>query len=320
VRTNQDPRLTRYLLGELSESEQASLEREFFEDPAVFERLVAEETELVDAYVRHRLPPRLEERFERHYLAHPDRRSRVEFAVAFAKKLDEIDDSSSTRTSDRGQPLWVDLRSFWRGRNQTLNVAVAAVMLLLVLAAGWLAFNVVQLRRDLAETQVARQVGEQREQELQRQLSRERTRGTELINELERLRNPSPPAPTNPAGPRPAAPIVSLLLTVRGARGPDTAPPPTLVVAPGTSQVSVQLAMEESDYSQYQLALAPVGGAAIVVRRHVKPQTTASGVRVVLTVPADRLAAGDYMLTLSGERPVGAPDDLSKSLFRVERK
>jgi len=274
----------------------------------------------VDAYVRHRLPPRLEERFERYYLAHPHRRSRVEFAEAFAKKLDEIDDPSSTRTSDSGRPLWVDLRSLWRGRNQTLNVAVATGMVLLVLTAGWLAFDVVQLRRDLAKTQVAKQVGEQHEQDLQRELSSERTRATELIDQLERLRNQSAPAPTNPAGPRPSAPIVSLLLTVRRARGPDTAPPPTLVVAPGTSQVSVQLALEESDYSQYQLALAPVGGAAIVVRRHVKPQTTASGVRVALTVAADRLAAGDYMLTLSGERPVGEPDDLSKSLFRVERK
>lgn len=316
--SKQEVRLTSYFLGQLSESEQASLEREFFEDPAVFDRLVVAETELVDAYVRHRLSPRLEDRFEQHYLAHVHGRKRVEFADAFAKKLGEIHAAPSTLSSDRRRPLWVEWRSSWRGRNQTLSVSIAAGIVLLIVSA-WLFFDLAQLRRDLAQTQVARQLGEQREQELQRQLSSERTRATDLTNELERLRNGSSTAPTHAAGTRPPASFVSLLLTVRGARGPDTASPPTLIIPPGTAQVRVQLAMGERDYPRYRLALTPVVGAAIVVRQHVKPQTTASGVRFAVTVSADRLAAGDYVLTLTGERPGGEADEVSKSLFRVVR-
>jgi hypothetical protein len=39
-----------------------------------------------------------------------------------------------------------------------------------------------------------------------------------------------------------------------------------------------------------------------------------------LTVPADRLAAGDYVLSVSGETPTLENDDIGRSLFRVERK
>jgi hypothetical protein len=38
------------------------------------------------------------------------------------------------------------------------------------------------------------------------------------------------------------------------------------------------------------------------------------------TVPADRLAEGSYLLTLSGERPGSQAEDISQSLFSVARK
>jgi len=46
---------------------------------------------------------------------------------------------------------------------------------------------------------------------------------------------------------------------------------------------------------------------------------TASGWHLELTLPADGLAPGDYMLTPSATTRDGARHQVSKSLFRVEK-
>ena len=80
---------TRYLLGELSEQEQAALEEKYFSDPQVFNEVLKVESELVDAYARGQLSTEMRERFEQSYLKHPARRNRVEFARALTTRIDE---------------------------------------------------------------------------------------------------------------------------------------------------------------------------------------------------------------------------------------
>jgi hypothetical protein len=294
--------MTSYLLGELSESDQASFEREYFTDPTVFESLVQTETALVDDYARGRLSPHLRKRFEEYYLAHPSRRERANFADALATKIDEIQNTAPAPQRDRDGSAWQAVLSAF-GRGWTLRVSMATGIALLMLATGWLLVQTGRLRRELAQTEMARQAGEQRERDLERRLSAERT----------------PAAPT--ASPVPGAPpsVVSLLLSVRSTRGPDTGAAPTLVIPPGTGQVRVQLALGQEDYPSYQVSLKSIVGLEILTRERLKPQTTTSGPTLVLTVPANRLAAGDYVLTLSGEGPSRDIDELSKSLFRVEK-
>lgn len=76
------PLLRRYLLGDLPEPEAETLERQYFGDPDLLERVWEAENELVDDYVRERLPIGERERFERHYLASPRHRDRVRAARA----------------------------------------------------------------------------------------------------------------------------------------------------------------------------------------------------------------------------------------------
>ena len=77
-----DKTMTRYLLGELSEQEQAALEKRYFADREVFNQLLQVEGELVDDHARGQLSTEMRQRFERSYLTHPSRRERVEFAKA----------------------------------------------------------------------------------------------------------------------------------------------------------------------------------------------------------------------------------------------
>src|SRR5215831_8928385 len=69
--------LTRYLLGELSEAECSALEQRYFTDPALFDQIVEVENELADDYARGRLDVQTRQRFETHYLNHPQRRERA---------------------------------------------------------------------------------------------------------------------------------------------------------------------------------------------------------------------------------------------------
>jgi len=82
---------TRYLLGELSEAEQAMLEEKYFTDERVFEQVLKSESELLDRYVRSELSAPARERFEQSYLNNPRRRERMRFAEALATRLDRIE-------------------------------------------------------------------------------------------------------------------------------------------------------------------------------------------------------------------------------------
>jgi len=79
--TNSDEMMTRYLFGELSESERAELETEYFADPGAFNRLERFENDLIDDYTRGRLGGDTRARFERVYLSDPNRRTRLKRIV-----------------------------------------------------------------------------------------------------------------------------------------------------------------------------------------------------------------------------------------------
>ncbi|HEX8351739.1 MAG TPA: hypothetical protein VF611_02360 [Pyrinomonadaceae bacterium] len=85
--SKEERNIRRYLLGEMSEAERAALEQEYFVDRQLFDRVMRVENELVDGYARGLLPPPTREQFIRHYLAHPRRRERAEFAEALAARL-----------------------------------------------------------------------------------------------------------------------------------------------------------------------------------------------------------------------------------------
>ncbi|HYO64225.1 MAG TPA: hypothetical protein VER08_11385 [Pyrinomonadaceae bacterium] len=81
-RTQDEERLTRYLLRELPEPERERFEEEFFGDDDAFERALVAEDELVDAYARGELSARERARFEELFLASAHGRERVGFARA----------------------------------------------------------------------------------------------------------------------------------------------------------------------------------------------------------------------------------------------
>ena len=315
--------ITRYLLGELSESERSALEENYFTDPQLFNQILKAESGLVDGYVRGQLSNEARERFERFYMAHPARSERVKFAVALATKLEQIEESVA-----RGeQPTlsvswWQRLLASLRGQRPTLRFSLALATVLIMLGSVWFFIESRRRQRELSQTQAASEAQQRREPEQSQPPADESRRAEELAAEQERVerspqRMPQPtPTPTLGSAPR----SVSLALTVGGVRSGDTGQTPTLVIPPGTTQARLQLLLKDDDYPTYRAALQTVGGAEIFSQTNVKPRRAQTGASFVFTLPARKLSSGDYILTLKGINPNGEVDDLSKSLFRVEKK
>lgn len=317
--------MTRYLLGELSESEQIALEKKYFTDPQVFDQVLRTESELLDSYVRNQLSAEERLRFEQSYLIHPRRRERVKFAEALATRLNQSEVSDEAELPVWTMSRWQRLLAALGGQRRALEFSIALASLIIVIGGIWFFIESRRLRHELAQTRATQADQERREQELAQQVASERERAQQLAAELERLERTQPqqqPPQTTPTPTVRAAPpsFVTLLLTAGGVRGSDTVGTQTLIIPQGTTQARLQLNLKENDYPGYRVSLQTVGGREIFSRQNLKPRTMKTGASFILTVPAQQLANGEYILTLRGVSPEGEVDDLSKSIFRVENR
>ena len=73
-----DARARRYLLGDATDEERSAIEQEYLENDAALDRIEAAEEDLIEDYLAGQLSPPDRIRFERHYLAAPQHRVRVE--------------------------------------------------------------------------------------------------------------------------------------------------------------------------------------------------------------------------------------------------
>lgn len=311
--------IQRYLLGELPESERVALEQAYFNDPRLFDHLVQTENELVDKYARGQLPPATRARFEEYYLGHTNRRERAKFAEALAAKLWPTDEVAAAAPA-AAEPWWGRLLLSMRSPKLAWGFSLA-VILLMAAVGVWSLIETRRLRQELATTEAERATQEQRERELQQQVTDERVRTEKLSEELERLRGREQITVPSPTLPTKAAPtLASLVLTVGGIRSADSAPPAVLIIPAEAQRVLLQLNLRESNYSNYRAALNSASGAQVFAWSRLTPRTTKSGQTLALDMPARRLSTGDYILTLRGVSKTGELEDVSKSLFRVERK
>jgi hypothetical protein len=188
--------------------------------------------------------------------------------------------------------------------------------LLVTLAAGWLVIETRRLRQDLATSESRRATQAQRERELQKQVAEERQRSDHIAAALARQQNASQTA----SSPETSPSFASLILTIASTRSSGAAPPAVLVIPARTKQVRIQVNLRERDYPRYSALLQSAGGEEIFAWQRLTSRSNKSGASFVLNLPASKFIAGDYILTLKGIRTGGEVEDVSKSLFRVEKK
>jgi len=305
-----DQTTTRYLLGELPEQEQAAFEKRYFSDSQVFNQVLQVESELVDAYARGQLPSEMRERFEQFYLAHPSRRERVKFATALTDRIDQREESS-TRVEQPALHIswWQRLLTSFGGQRPRLRLSMALATVLIILAAAWI---FVTSRRQHQQREAAQVQSQQDNQERRNQ---EQTAQQQPQRQPQQIPQLSPSPTTNFT-----RPIAFVTLTAGGVRGTGNSETPTLVTSHDTAQAQILLKLKDDSYPHYRVSLQKIGGAEIFTQANIRPRNTKAGASFVFTVAVSQLSSGDYALTLIGISPSGELDNLSKSLFRVEKR
>jgi hypothetical protein len=310
--------LLKYLLGELSETEQASVEEKFITDSEVHTLLCEIENDLIADYIRGRLAPRERELFERQYMAIPAKRQRVQIAEALLRRIDQ--DPTSQKII---APIFERLS--WRPRSTTpkpglrwsAGLMVAAGTLLIAWGGGWLIKEARQLRD---EANVVRLESLRRERVLLEEVENAKQRNVELAIEIEQLRKriyqqgtKSPMASALPG-------IIKHLMVDGTLRGEDVSVAPPLIIPSETEKVQLIYKMEDSGYPSYCAEIESAGGEKIWSSEKINPTLSRSVATFTITLEAGELADGAYTLSLSGVSKTGDVDPLSKSSFQVERR
>ncbi len=315
--------IRQYLLGELSPEERERIEKRVMSDDASFETLLLVEDDLMDQYVRGGLNSEERQLVEKHFLASPERQQSLRFAKAFQRHVD-----SNPTPIVTPQPIPVKEPSWWQRlplilRLQNPAVAFSLIAALLLLAAG----NVWMWRRGPSSDQSEVPA---KNEELQKELARERDRNNELASELARAQNekaqveqqlaevkgeqkphppPVTPSPTN-------TPVLSFVLSsnlVRGSEGPSN----TVTVPSNTRNIQLRLVLDSDEYRDYRAVVVQVGGSDVHTAGRINSRNGKNGPEVSLTLPAGRLESGDYQVKLTGRSSTGEVESVSSYYFRL---
>jgi cell division protein FtsB len=316
---NQEDLIKRYLLGELSATEQTALEDEYFIDPSKYAQLRNAEDELLDAAARGSLSEADRERFERSYLTNPGRRRHAMFARALTRVVDDglAARATTPRTERAAQIERADTKPSWQSRLAQLFrgprfVTFITTALLIGLGAAWFVIETSRLRARLAEARSEGETLAQRIADLEAQyklLAEERER---LQVQLQAAKETA--LPTS----RPAP--VFFALSLNAFRPSNGQGPRTLMIPQSAEEARLRINLSEYVFPNYQVMLLTPDGREVFARKGLKPQATRNGYVLVVSVPARKFADGDNIISLNGISGAGEVDTLGKTIVKVRRR
>jgi hypothetical protein len=284
-KTDQSALMTRYLLGEAKEDEQARLEEQFFADDEQYQQLNALEDELRYEYARGGLSAKQRRSFESRFMNSVEDRRKVDLAKTVLKKVHESHSAVAALAPKESTSWRESLTNFFTVK----QLSFASAALLVVLSAGSLMMmRMLKLRDQVQQLQAQKT---QIDQDAQRQLATGRRQMDQLSQELESERNRG----KNPA--KTSQGIVGFVLMpglVRDADGMKR-----LVIPAGGGDVTLQLEVKRrGEFKSYRAELQNLDGAVLWSQNLAQPS---------LAVPARLLTPGDYVVMLKG---LSANDDL----------
>lgn len=307
--------MVRYLLGEVTDEEQARVEEQFFLDPDYLEELQALEEELIRDYLQGRLSDRERKGIEVIYLDSPELNKRVEFSRSLIGHLSRL------RTARREEQVswWQSLLASLRLQRPAVRISLATACIIMLVAAPALLVQTVRLSNSLEQAQSERAALKQNEQELQRQLDEQRLRDDQLREQLDRLERERGMLEDELVRLKQRQSIiVSLSMSGNSVRSVE---PKKLVIQSGAIRVRLELSVESQiEYRSYSVRLKMVGGDYIQVQISPRTKRATSGKIVIVSLAADLFTTGDYLLQLSGVTASGVEEDVEDYSFSVEKR
>jgi hypothetical protein len=287
--TPESTRARRYLLGDASDEECAVLEQEYLSDDEAVDRIAAAEDDLIEDYLANQLSPTERDRFERSYLASPHHKVRVETI----RRLMALGAHAAAPAPAAAKTVPFPAPKARRVSPPSQWLALAAAVLL-VTAVGLVAYTLWERQHvEIAQNQPA-------------QPSTPSTPS-----------NPAPPANTPPVTPRLFA-ITLPPVTVRSA----TESRPAIVPA-DVETIAIRLEADSpkrGTLTPKRASIRTVAGVE-VWRGPVAPEPNAPATILGrLDVPAARVPADDYLITLYGTTPAGAEREWAQYFLRLRNE
>jgi hypothetical protein len=290
--TEDDTPIRDFLLGKTPDASRDQLEERLLTDPDFSEWVSAIEEELIDDYTAGLLSGDERHRFEESFLVTEERRRRVRFSAALAQVKVSV-------------PV-VPRSHAW------LQLAAAAVLVLSLGAASWMAYS---MRRTLDELEIA----ENRIADLERaQLTLAEDFRRQLAEAEEKASAALKAA--EPRTPRPGSgtlPVVVATLFPGALRGTGTEVP-SVRVPPEAVLAEFRLELPDDSEPSYAASIHDPLGNELFRVSGLKSETTPDRVLVSLQVPAQRLPQGDYSVRLWGKTN-GELTELDRYYVRIAR-
>jgi hypothetical protein len=318
--------IRRYLLGEIAEQDRNPIEVRLLTDPQYFDQLVRVEDELTDQYVRCELSRHEREMFEDHFMNAPERREDVAFALALHSY---VSSEATGRTVASGPRAWTAFLTDWSPRwRMAMNASLACAGLLLTVAVAWLLMETARLQRRLAEVGAERAESKRLEQELNRQVDEQRSRGEDLARQLEISRSQLAQMDREIAGLSKAAGstlteagVVSLaLFPGLGRDAADIAQTRTVILSPGAKRLRLELGTDHRGPTRYRAEALTADGDLVWSRDDLRERSTKIGKAVVITLPVALLTRNAYLITLSGAASGDNYERIGSYYFEIIRK
>jgi hypothetical protein len=202
--TDQQELLKRYLLGNLSESEQDRIEELYFTKDDYLDELLIAEDQLLENYLAGNLTHKEATDFRRNYLSTPEKRLRLQLVQRIHDQANSTIKTPADLTVAQPQveknSWWQTVLAFLAPRQPVSRYALALGVLVIVVAAVLLANRNSQLRNQLAIAEQEksrlqqdqahlRQLAEQREQKLAEQSEQKDETATSPDQQNESLAN-----------------------------------------------------------------------------------------------------------------------------------
>jgi hypothetical protein len=292
-----------YLLGEMSEPERLRIEEQYFANPDFLLNLRAAYDDLTDAWLCGEMSEPERQKFEQQLRTHPWLREKAATDQALRQLL-RTEAQHITQPTASGWPTGRRLGTLFR----LMPHALAAVIMVLLGGATWYATRNSRITQQTAQTHLATlSPPPEADQPLP---------SSPQTPAVAPATSATPAAQPSSAAPKPA--IATFFLSADLVRGDESVP--TLIIPARTSTVPLWLELAEENTRFYQAVLQQRSGETVQIWHRLPLQVRQQVPVVALRLPAELLAATDYVIRLSSQDSAQETVPLPQYYFCVERR
>lgn len=316
-------KLRQYLLGTASEEQQNEIEERYFADDEYFEKMLAAEDELVEAYASGELSRRERKRFDEYLLPNPKWQQKV----ANIRALKHVVNEETVKVTPEKISIFERLVDWGKDfvnslfeQKVVIGLSYAAILVLIILSSVWISRQFQNFQEKIVNLESEQGELAQEGNEFRQQLEQQTGVANEFAEKfekekqqrlkLEQLLDKMKPQPTH-----------MLAFSLEPGLLRDACETKRLIIPQAAQSVQLELILDSvSDYKNYAVTIKTVEGNEMWSKAGLQATQMDWGQKVVVNVPTIALPLNDYLLTLKGITSNGDFEVIQNYFFSVLRK